>query len=1396
MNLQLNREFSTDVGGPDEDTWSGYHSAREKGPTWDTLKERSVVVVLGEAGVGKTTEFQNRVAQLRQVGVFALFVPLNAIIDANHWALFPSDVKFLNEWEKSGKLGYFFLDAIDESRLINPAAFRNALGYVHEKLQPHLKCARFVLSSRHSDWAVPTVQDAVHEFLTSPSYIAALSREEVDAVLERSTAMVAPRTEPVLLKPLSKEDRERLARHFGVKSEASFWANVKDGDYLEMAVRPRDLKWLVGYWNSNERLGSYLELMQEHVRNRLSEHNDTYKSAASVLAMSDMDRCAEELAAAAEMSGKAFFSLSEPPQVNELSAQRILAKLKPVEVDYLLKSAVFDLATYQRVQFNHRSIREFLAGRWVVHKFRAGVPFELLCGLFYSNAYGKDLLIPSRRYSLCWACALDANFRQWAAAKFPEVYVFDGDPGAWDSPTAEQAFAGYIRIIASGRHKDWMNSASEIKRAIQPFRPGFLCNLIAEYSQSEAACVTLLQYVIRGEVLDCVDAVKDIYESAPHSSYRFQTAVGAVGVLGNLQLKQSLKNALANRVFEGNNRLILEAVEALGLHAFKAAELICVFQQTAPLTGQSGYELSHPFVRFVELQTDVEVVRNVLQAIFMMVPVLDESVRFGGDVEGTVRSLVWLYEVMGPCLERMLTLLPPAEEVDDVVIAAVEKIDWIRHSRLAGNDVIARIEKLIEMRPMLRWRLVELIAAADAGKNINRLGYGSIVTLHASDVEEVTRRANDTTQTSQYRAMWFSVATSVVFRTLVRRERREASAKLVVAEEADSRQSSIDQAVRTFAKAACSNRIFKNEERVRQREMKISEKLDVELMTAELGGVVAGNSDAVLKMAHFVFSRMRITFFEQLDFSKLAQKFSPDISESLYSGLKIYFEKLEIPNPSDFEGGAVPWSVLLAATFALEQAARGGWSVSAPVGKLARLDVWFPNGPSDLFKSTYVGHETEVVESLSEWVIAEAKTADAGIGVHSAIKFAMRLSPLVKVPLLRVLKAMPFSDSYEHPTSRLGLFDEIVEAGELAIEEQAAISRAEATRLIIDDELLRDFSWYRRWLLSEPEAAWDWFLKHLLRVGERKDQQARLFAENFGGLKASYAFDGEVYSDILTQVYRLLKPLSKPLGEIEPFEREPVSAMTGSIPNLLRSVSGEGANRALAEFAAMESDTAVRAWLLSQQRDHAAADAQDVAVMEPEALQALIEGFEADPASESALLKQVLARLKEIRIGVEQGPFSDRCLFKPNMKEKEIQLWLAARLAERNPMRRFSVQREEEVDDDKKTDIQLSMKSFTVCVEIKPLDADRYSAEELVSTLREQIVGQYLKGHNSAHGVLVLFRLSERRWKVPGHHGLQPFECLMAYLNAEADRIREEHNAKSSRPIESLIIFDFCCYLP
>jgi hypothetical protein len=247
-----------------------------------------------------------------------------------------------------------------------------------------------------------------------------------------------------------------------------------------------------------------------------------------------------------------------------------------------------------------------------------------------------------------------------------------------------------------------------------------------------------------------------------------------------------------------------------------------------------------------------------------------------------------------------------------------------------------------------------------------------------------------------------------------------------------------------------------------------------------------------------------------------------------------------------------------------------------------------------------------------------------------------------------------------------------------------------------------------------------------------------------------------------------------------------------NIPHRLASLPGKAVHAALQGLVVAYAGTAQGDWLQSFLQGHASAEAARRGVILAAELPHIGEVYCREPRTEGELYKHVMARLHEIQEGMEGGPFSDRGLFAPGIDEKMLQLWLAARLSD-TPLRRFiprfRVHRESEVDEGKKPDIEVSSAAGKICIEVKPVDATRsYSANNLTDTLRTQLVGQYLRGQNSHHGVLVLFRLDQKQWEIPGKPAYGDFQALVAYLTEQARII-----AADNIEIEGLSVIGMDC---
>ena len=372
MIINLHRTFSEHKNATtdsDDQDWDQFLVQRQGSRTWKDLHEKPLVVVLGEAGIGKTIEFQSEVRRIRDANQAAFFIPLNQVSDTESWQLVLTghETEF-DAWAASDELGYFFLDAVDEARLKSHADFEKALTVVQRALGSNLARVRVAISSRVTDWSTPGVRSAVDVRLAKPIERALAAKAAIEAPLTSpdsptiavSAVSAASLVEAFVvgLDPLSNSEARRCAAAYGLQDENQFWTAVADGDYEFMATRPLDLQWMVRLWNQRRSLGTYSELIEANISNRLREVNESYEAAGEVLSVDQLRTGATELAAAAEFAGCSFFTLDPnvTPTESELAPQTVLADWTPTEVRRLLATAVFDEASFGRVKFHHRSI--------------------------------------------------------------------------------------------------------------------------------------------------------------------------------------------------------------------------------------------------------------------------------------------------------------------------------------------------------------------------------------------------------------------------------------------------------------------------------------------------------------------------------------------------------------------------------------------------------------------------------------------------------------------------------------------------------------------------------------------------------------------------------------------------------------------------------------------------------------------------------------------------------------------------------------------------------------------------------------------------------------------------------------------------------------------------------
>ena len=158
--IDLDRQFidySGDIADPEVAALQSYLAGfygHSRGFGWDKLLESRYVVVLGEPGSGKSVELEQRAEFLQRQGIYAFFVRLDQLVNGPlHGGLESGDQALFRQWRRRRDQATFFLDSVDETKLVKIEAFSDALRHFTQEIgERDLERCRLIISSRISEW--------------------------------------------------------------------------------------------------------------------------------------------------------------------------------------------------------------------------------------------------------------------------------------------------------------------------------------------------------------------------------------------------------------------------------------------------------------------------------------------------------------------------------------------------------------------------------------------------------------------------------------------------------------------------------------------------------------------------------------------------------------------------------------------------------------------------------------------------------------------------------------------------------------------------------------------------------------------------------------------------------------------------------------------------------------------------------------------------------------------------------------------------------------------------------------------------------------------------------------------------------------------------------------------
>lgn len=518
----------------------------ESGISWDELLLSPRVLIVSEAGAGKTHECESKAKDLFARGEPAFFLSLENVASGGVVrALFEDEHQRFTDWlASSSQRAYFFLDSIDELQLAH-RSFKDALRRFAHDIRGALGRATVVVTAR----PVPIDRQAFRDILPVPTPAPVRQEDSEEEFIRiamdgpsKTEDDVPPVSREVELLPLTGPQIVGFARSRGVADPEALLAAIDAKHAREFACKPQDLIELCDDWRESGVLRPHHEQIRSHVRARLAARPDRREKAELPPAKAKLG--AQRLALAVILSRRLTIRYSAGADVDASGAapidpRELLADWGLNEVLTLLERPLFVEGGYGRVRFHQRSVMEFLAAQQIHDLVEAGLMAQsAACRILFGLTGAKETILrPSMRPVAAWLALLRPDMFDRVVKREPDALLTQGDPESLTDLQRERALLGFVARYGKGQ---WRGLEVPRLQVVRLAQIGLDCTVQSAWATGvEAPEVRelLLQLVSTGRMQSCADLVASVAADHSCSDRERIEAMVALANLGDSRLK-------------------------------------------------------------------------------------------------------------------------------------------------------------------------------------------------------------------------------------------------------------------------------------------------------------------------------------------------------------------------------------------------------------------------------------------------------------------------------------------------------------------------------------------------------------------------------------------------------------------------------------------------------------------------------------------------------------------------------------------------------------------------------------------------------------------------------------------------------------------------------------------
>jgi len=1399
---------------------------------WGDLLKLHRVIILAEAGAGKTEEIRATAKRLRNNGNKAFFFRLEHL-SFNFEASFEiGNNSEFEEWLSSDESGWFFLDSVDEARLCGPKHFESAIRSFSVRLGDNKQRAQIYITSRLSEWRPQSDLTLVKEQLTfiKPESVPEKESEdvsvhfdatfsgEIKSTTEDNNSPVDPSVFSLL--PLDKKQIRSFSQAYEVQQVDAFLDAIEKAEADIFSRRPLDLVDLITYWKKNGNIANRTKLIEFSITSKLGEP-DPDRGAAFPMTVEKARLGVEMVAAAITFQKKDRILVPEQHldaalKSGSIDTSTVLMNWSFNDIRALLQRPIFDIAIYGTVRFHHRSVREFLTAKWLHRLLLLGKSRRAVEGLFFKTLYGRELLVPSMRPILAWLILFDDIIRDKAAIISPEAFIQGGDPSSLPKETRKSLLVRFCEVYSDQTYKHLLFDLSEVKRFAHPDLDETVKSLLDIYSDHKEIRQLLLRIVWQGGLKGCSKKALAFALDGNIDVYTRQCGIRAVASSGSDEQHEMLvNNLLADQTLK-NIEIIGVLIENYAPNRLSINEVLSLIKslERSENRDYASIDWSLKEVCLTKCPEDdiIKWIRGFLSLI-KQAPVIERrsfevSKKFG-----------WLLPFSSLLAERLVRIKHP-DALDNYVLEIISLSQVEHHLGYFPSEkhsLAELVPKWPKLNRALFWfDVTKTRKALDKKKGERLTDYWQVGFLNhfwcftTDDYESAIEEINDKSNMDDR-----LVALSLAFNLY--KDGGRGKARLNKLKKAVNGIKELEEALYLFlhppkmsegARRFRRQRAdFKRQQKKREMEKARNKQEWSEFLRANIN-VLRDTSIAaegkIWRATSYLLNELRNkrenrNRWAVANWKGLIPEFGQDVAEAYRDGCINYWRKYKpkIRSEGIVNPHSIPHAVVVGLSgIKMECRHEPDWpkNLTEQDADLAcRYAMHEMNGFPDWLQSLHSVFPDIVEERILgeiEWEFSQYDGKEICHYVLSDVFWQLDwIKPKISNRML----------------SFLGLFEPkhditVEKALEIVLNcpdcnRRAFIDIAKTKVEYLPTEH-RQALWLVGWLCVEAEEA----LQALMNILNQIKDPAQ--ATNYS-MKFIITLLGERREGAITEYQDYIKPdILLPLiklmythirleedidrtgcGVYSPGFRDNAQDARGRLFRLLLDIPGKATYLALMDLAKHHPNKAMRSRCLTYAKRRAEADTE-FEPWKPGDIARFAEEAEKLPQNHRELNELIISRLLDLKADIEEGDTSLANILVTVEDETEHRNFIGGWLRDHS-YGKYSVPQEEELADAKKPDIRIHGVGFDgpVPIELKIVD-NSWSCKKLIERLHNQLCGQYLRDIRSNCGIFMLiYRGRKKNWRHPITGKFIDFYRLVQLIEKEAEEIVD-----SDKKIESIKI--------